>query len=93
MTSAMKRRIFLRGILLCLMMTQLKSEILCLNGRTKVDTIWVQCDMGMSRSAGISAGILKALGQDNSFILGSKMYYPNMLCYRKTLNAFTINNQ
>ncbi len=49
--------------------------------------------MGMSRSAGISAGILKALGQDNSFILGSKMYYPNMLCYRKTLNAFTINNQ
>ena len=59
-----------------------------LKWKDKIDTLWVQCDMGMSRSAGVAAGILKALGEDNSFILESKMYYPNRLCYRKTLKAF-----
>ncbi|MCM1285137.1 MAG: hypothetical protein NC213_08110 [Acetobacter sp.] len=59
-----------------------------LKWKDRVDTIWVHCDMGMSRSAGVAAGILEGLGQDNSIILNSKMYFPNMLCYRKTLNAF-----
>lgn len=54
----------------------------------KVDTIWVHCDAGISRSAGVAAGILEALGKDNSYIFDSKMYFPNLLCYRKTLNAF-----
>lgn len=59
-----------------------------LKWKDKVDTLWVHCDAGISRSAGVAAGIFEVLGQDNSFILDSKMYYLNLLCYRKTLNAF-----
>lgn len=57
--------------------------------KDKVDTLWVHCDAGISRSAGVAAGILEALGEDNFCIFDSKMYFPNLLCYRKTLNAFT----
>ncbi len=63
-----------------------------LKWKNKVGTLWVHCDAGISRSAGVAAGILEALGQNNSFILNSKMYYPNMLCYQKTLNAFYNTN-
>lgn len=59
-----------------------------LKWKDKVDTIWVHCDAGISRSAGVAAGILEALGKDNSYIFDSKMYFPNLLCYRKILNAF-----
>lgn len=59
-----------------------------LKWKNKVNTIWVHCDAGISRSAGVAAGILEALGKDNSYIFDSKMYFPNLLCYRKTLNAF-----
>lgn len=62
-----------------------------LKWKDKIDTLWVHCDAGISRSAGVAAGILEALGEDNSYIFDSKMYFPNLLCYRKTLNAF--NNQ
>lgn len=66
----------------------IKIKDFVLKWKDRVDTIWVHCDAGISRSAGVAAGILEGLGQDNSFILDSKMYYPNLLCYRKTLNAF-----
>lgn len=66
----------------------IKIKNFVLKWKDKVDTIWVHCDIGMSRSAGVAAGLLEGLGQDNSFIIKSKMYYPNMLCYQKTLNAF-----
>lgn len=59
-----------------------------LKWKDKVDTIWVHCDAGILRSAGVAAGILEALGKDNSYIFDSKMYFPNLLCYRKILNAF-----
>lgn len=59
-----------------------------LKWKDKIDTIWVHCDAGISRSSGVAAGILEALGEDNSYIFDSKMYFPNLLCYRKTLNAF-----
>lgn len=59
-----------------------------LKWKGKVDTIWVHCDAGISRSAGVAAGILEVLGEDNSYIFDSKMYFPNLLCYRKILNAF-----
>jgi len=65
---------------------QIKDFVL--KWKDKVDTIWVHCDMGMSRSAGVAAGILDGIGEDSSPIFDSKMYYPNILCYRKTLNAF-----
>lgn len=59
-----------------------------LKWKDEVDTTWVHCDAGISRSAGVAAGILEALGEDNSYIFDSKMYFPNLLCYRKMLNAF-----
>lgn len=59
-----------------------------LKWKDKVDTLWVHCDVGISRSAGVAAGIIEALGEDNSYIFDSKMYFPNLLCYRKTLNVF-----
>lgn len=59
-----------------------------LKWKDKVDTLWVHCDAGISRSAGVAAAILESFGKDNSYIFGSKMYFPNLLCYHKTLNAF-----
>lgn len=54
---------------------------------TKYDNT-IQKTSGISRSAGVAAGILDGIGKDSSLIFDSKMYFPNMLCYRKTLNAF-----
>ena len=59
-----------------------------LKWKDKVDTLWVHCDAGISRSAGVAAAILESFGKDNSYIFDSKMYFPNLLCYHKTLNAF-----
>ena len=61
-----------------------------LKWKDRVDTLWVHCDAGISRSAGVAAGILEALDEDNSYIFDSKMYFPNLLCYHKTLKAFKI---
>lgn len=66
-----------------------KIKDFVLKWKDEVDTIWVHCDAGISRSAGVAAGIIEALGEDNSYIFDSKVYFPNLLCYRKTLNAFT----
>lgn len=49
--------------------------------------IIVHCDAGISRSAGVAAGIMKALTGDDSPIFDSHRYRPNMWCYRKTLEA------
>lgn len=66
-----------------------KIKDFVLKWKDEVDIIWVHCDAGIFRSAGVAAGIIEALGEDNSYIFDSKMYFPNLLCYRKTLNAFT----
>ena len=53
----------------------------------KVDLFVVHCDAGVSRSAGVAAAILKAkTGRDNA-IFDNYAYRPNMLCYRRVLNA------
>ncbi len=51
--------------------------------------ILVHCDAGISRSAGVAAAILKYYTGDDSKIFKGGWYYPNMWCYRKTLNALT----
>lgn len=61
-----------------------------LKWKDTVDTIIVHCDAGISRSAGVAAGILDGLDQDSSQIFDNNIYLPNSLCYRKTLNAFKI---
>ena len=68
----------------------LKIKNFVLKWKDKIDTIWVHCDAGISRSAGVAAGILDGLDQDSSQIFDNNRYLPNSLCYRKTLNAFKI---
>lgn len=54
----------------------------------KVDEIWVNCEAGVSRSAGVAAAITEHLGMDSSVIFDDTRYLPNMYCYRLTKNAF-----
>lgn len=53
----------------------------------KVDQIVVHCDGGVSRSAGVAAAILKYFTNDDSEIFDNPNYYPNMMVYRRVLNA------
>ena len=61
-----------------------------LKWKDRVDIIIVHCDAGVSRSAGVAAGILDGLDQNSSQIFDNNRYLPNSLCYRKTLNAFKL---
>ena len=46
----------------------------------------VNCEMGMSRSAGVAAGISKAVnGEDELFY---NFYRPNATCHSRVINAF-----
>lgn len=54
-----------------------------------VDEIWVQCEMGISRSAGIAAAISEHFELDSTDIMNNKKYIPNMLCYNLTKEAFS----
>ncbi len=56
--------------------------------KDKADTIWVHCEVGVSRSAGIAMAIMEYLKMDLTPILKSTRYYPNMLCYELTQKAF-----
>ena len=55
--------------------------------KDKIDLIIVHCEAGISRSAGVGAAIMKYLHGDDSLIFNSPRYAPNMLCYRRVLNA------
>ena len=59
-----------------------------LKWQNEIDTIWVQCEMGMSRSAGIAAAIMDHFDIDSKEILKNNQYYPNKLCYNLTKGAF-----
>ena len=59
-----------------------------LKWQNEIDTIWVQCEMGMSRSEGIVAAIMEYFDMDSKEILESNQYYPNKLCYNLTKGAF-----
>lgn len=49
--------------------------------------VFVHCDAGQSRSAGVAAAISKFMcGNDDKFFSGA--YTPNMNCYSKVLSAF-----
>lgn len=53
-----------------------------------IDLIIVHCEAGQSRSAGVAAAIMKYLFNDDTEIFNNNKFIPNMLCYRKVLNAF-----
>lgn len=49
--------------------------------------IWVHCDAGVSRSAGIGAALSKYFNNnDNEFFAYDGKYFPNNLCYRLMLS-------
>ena len=58
-----------------------------LKWQDEIDTIWVQCEMGMSRSAGIAAAIIEYFDLNSKEILECNQYYPNRLCYNLTKGA------
>lgn len=59
-----------------------------LKWQNEVDEIWIQCEMGMSRSAGIAAALMEYFSIDSNSILNSNQYYPNKLCYNLTKACF-----
>lgn len=59
-----------------------------LKWQDRVDTIWVNCEVGVSRSAGVAAAIAEHFGQDPSVIFNDTRYCPNMLCYKLVKAAF-----
>lgn len=52
----------------------------------RVDLLIVHCDVGISRSAGICAAIMKYLIDDDSQIFDDPYFSPNMHCYRLVVN-------
>jgi predicted protein tyrosine phosphatase len=52
-----------------------------------VDMIVVHCEAGKCRSAGVAAAILKAFTGDDTSVFNDPQYTPNMICYRRVLNA------
>lgn len=53
-----------------------------------IDLIIVNCEAGVSRSAGVAAAIMKYLWNDDTSIFDNSKYHPNMLCYRTIVNKF-----
>ena len=50
-----------------------------------IETIIVNCEAGISRSAGVAAALANIINEDDSRYF--KEYLPNMLVYRKILEA------
>lgn len=58
----------------------------------KVDILIIHCDGGISRSAGVMQGILKAKLNDDSLITNNHNKKPNKTCFNVTYNALINNN-
>lgn len=56
--------------------------------KNSFDLLIVQCEAGISRSAGCAAAISKYLYNTDDFIFGSPQYCPNMTVYKRVLKAF-----
>ncbi len=54
----------------------------------KVDRIIVHCDGGISRSAGVTAAIMRVKEGDDFPLFDSQRKHPNMTCYLRTLKGF-----
>lgn len=55
-----------------------------------IDTVVCHCDAGISRSVGVAAAIAKHYNDDDSSFFNPPngvAYHPNMLVYKKVLNA------
>jgi len=56
--------------------------------QTVVEKIIVNCEAGISRSAGVAAAIMKHINGDDWDIFNNHKYCPSIMCYRKMLYAF-----
>ena len=54
----------------------------------KVDMIVIHCDGGVSRSAGIAAGLMQVYEGKGGLMWKKSKKYPNMTCFLRTLQAF-----
>lgn len=50
--------------------------------------LYVQCEGGVSRSAGVAAALMYVFNGDDMSIFSNGKYVPNMNCYKKVLEAF-----
>lgn len=55
-----------------------------------VTNLYVVCDYGESRSAGLAAAVIRYLGAEDLYLWDSAIYHPNPLVYRKTCAALGI---
>lgn len=55
--------------------------------KDKVESIWINCEVGVSRSAGVALAIAEYFNIDSSQILNNTTYRPNKLCYKLTKRA------
>ena len=53
--------------------------------------LYICCDAGQSRSAGIAAAILRWLGRSDMPVWSSPKYQPNALCFYKMLQALGLD--
>ena len=56
-----------------------------------VCSLYVVCDYGESRSAGLAAAVIRYLGGEDLYLWDSPSYHPNPLVYRKTCEALGID--
>jgi predicted protein tyrosine phosphatase len=55
-----------------------------------IDILYIHCEAGISRSAGVAAAISKALTGDDTYFF-ERPFCPNMNCYKLTLKAFGLD--
>lgn len=78
-----------RGDTNCITESDAKTIISFVNGHWNENAeLVVHCGMGISRSAGVAAAILKAKTGDDTQIMDSPAYRPNMTVYSEVLEAF-----
>lgn len=54
----------------------------------KVSLVVVNCEAGISRSAGICAALMKIINDSDMEVFDSLKYSPNMSCYRTVLEQY-----
>lgn len=68
------------------MATQIANFVKFWDVKNNNVNIWVHCDAGISRSAGVAAALQKYFNDDDSkYFANDGKYFPNRLCYTKTL--------
>lgn len=73
------------------MASRVASLVRSVEANISVTSLYVVCDYGESRSAGMAAAIIRYLGGEDLYLWDSAVYHPNPLVYRMTCAAFGID--